>query len=257
MEIRFLGTNNTPSRDSSYTCFLVDEKLAVDAGSVASALTLDEQRKIEAVLVSHGHFDHIRELPSLAFNNAFSRKVIKVFGSKETLELFYSRLSDGKIYPDFVRGSKDFEKNVLELHEVRPLETFVTGAFDVLPVAIPHAASSLGFQISTNGKTVFYTSDTGPGLSEVWQKVSPQLLITELTLPDRMQEFARESRHLCPKLLREELDEFKRQKGYLPRVLAAHRNPEFEAEIEHDIKDAFTGLQVDIDLARTAKTFTV
>lgn len=257
MNIRFLGTHNTLSRDSRYTCFLIDGVLGVDAGSIASALTFAEQRKIEAVLLSHGHYDHIRELPALAFNSVLSDKAIRIYGTKETLELFSSRFSDGKIYPDFIHGTPHFEKPVLELHEVRALEPFATGEYEVLPVKIPHNPSSVGYEITKDGKRLFYTSDTGPGLAEVWRNISPDLLITELTVPDRLLEFARESHHLCPGLLREELEEFQRQKGYLPQVLAAHRNPEFDPEIAQDIKQVFQGWTADVSLAVTGKDIPV
>ncbi len=257
MNIRFLGTHNTLSRDSRYTCFVVDGVLGVDAGSIASQLTFEEQRKIEAVLLSHGHYDHIRELPALAFNNVLSAKAIRIYGTKETLDIFSSRLSDGKIYPDFIHGTTHFEKPVLELHEVRALEPFAAGEYSVLPVKIPHNPSSVGYEITKEGKRLFYTGDTGPGLADVWRNISPDLIITELTVPDRLLEFARESRHLCPGLLREELEELQRQKGYLPRVLAAHRNPEFEPEIAQDIKKVFQDLPVDMILAISDEIYTI
>lgn len=257
MNIRFLGTHNTLSRDSRYTCFLIDGVLGVDAGSLASALTFAEQRKIEVVLLSHGHYDHIRELPALAFNNVLSPRALQIYGTKETLDLFSSRFSDGKIYPDFIHGTAHFEKPVLELHEVRPLKPFAAGKYDVLPLKIPHAPSSVGYEITKDGKRLFYTGDTGPGLAEVWRNSSPDLLITELTVPDRLLEFARESHHLCPGLLREELEEFRRQKGYVPRVLAVHRNPEFEPEIARDIKQVFQDQTADINLAVAGEIYTI
>ena len=257
MNIRFLGTHNTVSADSRYTSFLIDGVIGVDAGSIASSLTLEEQRKINAVLLSHGHYDHIRELPTLAFNNVLRENAIKVYGTRLTLDLFYDRLSDGKIYPDFVHGTAHFEKPVLELKEAAEPERFDVSGYSVLAVKIPHNPSSIGFEIEKDAGRLFYTSDTGPGLSEAWPRVKPDLLITELTLPDRLLDFARDSHHLCPKLLRLELEEFRRLKGYLPRVLAAHRNPEFEPEILRDLNLAFEGFPADVSLAETDRTYYV
>ena len=51
------------------TCgFLLNDRLVVDAGTVGSRLYLEEQRRIRVVLLTHLHFDHIRELPTLADN---------------------------------------------------------------------------------------------------------------------------------------------------------------------------------------------
>ena len=65
MEIRVLGAHMLESRDTRHTCFLIDNVMALDAGSLASALTVSEQAKVAAVLLTHRHFDHIRDLPTL------------------------------------------------------------------------------------------------------------------------------------------------------------------------------------------------
>lgn len=69
MIIRFLGTHNAESKDTKLVSFVIDDVLAVDAGSLASELTFSEQKKIKSILLSHGHYDHIRGVPSFAFNN--------------------------------------------------------------------------------------------------------------------------------------------------------------------------------------------
>ena len=111
MIIRFLGTHNAESRDSRLASLLIDGVLALDAGSLTSELSLDEQDKIKAVLLSHGHYDHIRDIPALAFNN--SHRTTRVLATPETLEVLASHLLDGVIYPKFIekllqKGIKKF-----------------------------------------------------------------------------------------------------------------------------------------------------
>ena len=43
--LRFLGTHNAESRDTRLVSFLIDEVLAVDAGSLVSELTFAEQAR--------------------------------------------------------------------------------------------------------------------------------------------------------------------------------------------------------------------
>ena len=51
------------------TCsFLLNGTLLLDAGTVASKLSLSEQGQIRHIILSHLHFDHIKELPTLADN---------------------------------------------------------------------------------------------------------------------------------------------------------------------------------------------
>ena len=46
------------------TCFLIDESVAVDAGSIALALTTEQRQKVRDIIVTHPHMDHIASLPN-------------------------------------------------------------------------------------------------------------------------------------------------------------------------------------------------
>ena len=65
MEVRVLGAHKLESLETRHTCFLIDDVLGLDAGSLASSLSLEEQTRIKAVLLTHQHFDHIRDIPTL------------------------------------------------------------------------------------------------------------------------------------------------------------------------------------------------
>ena len=56
--------------------------------------------------------------------------------------------------------------------------------------------------------------------------------------------------HLCPQSLKEELVEFRRVKGYLPRVVAVHLSPLAEDEIRRELAEVAVELGADITLGR-------
>ena len=255
MKIRFLGTHNTESKHSKLATFLVDGILAVDAGSLTSELTFTEQKKIKAVLLSHGHYDHIKDLPAFAFANS-SRKT-PVFGTKETLQIFSSHLADGLIYPEFASEESFLAKSVLELHPVEPYQTFNVQGYDILPVPVQHPISAIGFEIAKDGKRIFYTGDSGRGLGSVWQHISPELLITDLTFPSRLMAVAQDSGHMCLEMLKNELTEFRRIKGYLPRVILVHLSPQYESDIARDVKKVAKELSLSISLATEGQELVV
>ncbi len=133
----------------------------------------------------------------------------------------------------------------MEPHKTEQIE-----GYSVLAVPVNHLVPAVGYQItSPDGKAVFYTGDTGPGLADCWEGVSPQLLVTEVTAPDRYQEFAKESGHLTPSLLKQELNSFLGIKGYLPQVIVVHMNPRLEKEIEAEIAAIARDLNSPITLA--------
>ena len=249
MLIKFLGAHNSESKDTSFVSFLIDDILAVDAGSIASNLSFSEQRKIKAILLTHGHYDHIRDIPSFAFNN-FDH-TIKVFAPNHTLNILSSHLVDGIIYPEFTKKIPFFlEKPTLKYV---PLETFMTiniEGYKVLTLPVNHTITTVGFQItSADGKKIFYTGDTGPGLSALWQHISPNLIIVDVTFPNKLENRAINSAHLCPKFLKKELIEFHNIKGYFPQVFIIHLSPNFEKEIKNEIKDISKELKIPINIA--------
>ncbi len=102
-----------------------------------------------------------------------------------------------------------------------------------------HSVPSVGYQItSPQGKSFFYSGDTGNGLQDCWQHISPDLLVVEVTAADEYINSAREIKHLTPALLKEEMTSFHKIKGYLPQIITVHmfpHNPEKE-EIIAELK---------------------
>jgi len=248
MIIRFLGTHNAESKNTRLVSFLIDDVLAVDAGSLVSELTFPEQKKIKAILLSHGHYDHIRAIPAFAFNN--SDRTTKVIATSKTLEILSSHLIDGVVYPKFTSEASFLRKATLQLVSVEPLVRQEIEGYDILAVPVRHNLDGVGFEItSRDRKTLFYTGDTGPGLSSIWGNISPQLIITDVTWPNNLANAAKDAGHLCPEMLKEELIEFRRVNNYLPRVAVIHVSPQHEPEIEEEVREVAKSLGASIDIA--------
>jgi ribonuclease BN (tRNA processing enzyme) len=247
--IRFLGTHNEESRDTRLVSLLVDDILAVDAGNLASELTFAEQEKIRAILLSHGHYDHIRSVPAFAFNNYL--KLTKVFATRATLQILASHLVDGLIYPKFTEKNSFLEKPALELVRLEAFKPQDVEGYQVTAVPLNHPIETVGFAItSPGGKRLLYLTDTGPGLDALWEHVSADLLIVDTTYPNRLEKTAWDAGHLCPKLLKKELVSFRQVGGYLPRVILIHMNPRLEGEIRDEVKKVSEELGISIELAK-------
>jgi Cft2 family RNA processing exonuclease len=247
MIIRFLGTHNAESKNTRLVSFLVDNVLAVDAGSLVSELTFPEQKKIKAILLSHGHYDHIRAVPAFAFNN--SDRTTKVIATKKTLEILSSHLIDGVVYPEFTSEASFLRKATLKLVPLEPLKPRNIEGYKVKAVPVQHNLDGVGLEITSGDKTLFYTGDTGPGLSSIWANISPQLIITDLTWPNSLASAAQDAGHLCPEMLKKELIEFNGVNNYLPRVTAIHVSPQHELEIEKEVGDVARSLGISINIA--------
>ena len=247
MIIRFLGTHNAESRNTRLVSFLIDDVLAVDAGSLASELTFSEQEKIRAILLSHGHYDHISAVPAFAFNN--SDRTTRVIATQKTLDVLSSHLIDGVVYPEFTSEASFLQKATLELVPLEPFKPRNVEGYRVRAVPVQHNLDGVGFEITSGDRTLFYTGDTGPGLSSVWSNISPQVIITDLTWPNSLFDAAKDAGHLCPEMLKEELIEFRRVNDYLPKVTVIHLSPQHEPEIEKEVGEVARSLGTSIDIA--------
>jgi ribonuclease BN (tRNA processing enzyme) len=256
MKITILGAHDIDSSASRCVSLLIDGKVAIDAGGLTSGLSLEAQRQVKAIFLTHQHYDHIRDIPGIALNFRHSGESFNLFAPRPVYDALLSHFFDGVIYPKFLEtpaGNPTVKFTIVD--DARPV---VVEGYQVLLVPVKHAVPSVGYMVtSPDGKALFFTGDTGPGLGEVWQKVTPGLLIIECTLSNRHASRAIEPKHLTPDSLGEELLMFRRLKGYLPRVVVIHMEPEDEAEIRvelewlsgeigHPIAIASEGMQIEL-----------
>lgn len=234
MNIQVLGAHNCESQNSKLISLLIDDNIAIDAGSLTSSLSFSAQQKLKAILLTHQHYDHIRDVPAIAMNFALNGTTINIYSIQPVYDALATHLLDGKLYPKFLeqpQGNPTIKFTIVEPYQTEQIE-----GYNILAVPVNHTDPTVGYQItSPDGKIALYTGDTGPGLAECWGYVSPQLLITEVTAPDRYEEFGKEKGHLTPSLLKQELTVFRELKGYLPPVVVVHMNPRLEKEIETEI----------------------
>lgn len=247
MNIQILGAHNIESENSRLVSLLIDEVLAVEASAITSSLSFPAQQKLKAVLLTHQHYDHNRDIPALGMNFLIHENTIDVYSTPVVYEALAAHLLNDVLYPNFMK--KPEQKPAIRFKTIEPGKTEKVHDYSVLPVTVNHNVATVGYQITAaDGKTVFFTSDTGPGLADCWRQVSPEMLITEVTMPDSFEEFAHQAGHLTPGLLKQELESFLDIKGYLPRVILVHMNPLEEKQIEAEIADVARTLNAKIQL---------
>ena len=66
MKLKVLGCSGGELPGHRTTCFLVDGALAIDAGALTASLPLEELLGIDDILLTHSHFDHVKDIPLLA-----------------------------------------------------------------------------------------------------------------------------------------------------------------------------------------------
>jgi len=248
MEIQVLGAHNCESEGTKLVSLLVDDVLAIDAGGLTSALSFERQQKLEAILLTHQHYDHIRDVPAIAMSLYLRSRTVNICSTQVVYDALLSHLMNGELYPNFLERPE--ANPTLTFTIMEPYKPERIGGYSILAVPVKHQVPTVGYQItSPDGKIVFCTGDTGPGLADCWRQVSPQLLVIDVTAPNRLEEFGRSSGHLTPRLLQRELVDFREIRGYLPQVVLVHMNPNLEGEIAEEAAAVARALGGSITLA--------
>jgi cAMP phosphodiesterase len=232
VKLRVLGCygGNTPGL--GMTAFLVDDALALDAGWVSEALTLDEQVRVKDVLISHSHLDHTCSLPFLIDNNfsapGFS---LRIHAIPEVIAAMKDHLFNNATWPDFTCLPNDMTP-VLKLISIEEETPFEIGGLEVTAVRVSHIVPTTGFVVQDRAGGVAFSSDTGP-TERFWQVVDGldrlSAVITETSFPNELQHIADISGHLTPATLAQELEKLHRDVpvylyGAKPKHLSAIRN---------------------------------
>jgi len=249
MKVQILGAHNLESQDTRCISLLVDDILAIDAGALTSSLSFPAQQKLKAVLLTHQHYDHTRDIPALGMNFFMHGSTIDVYSTAPVRDALLEHLLNDSLYPNFME--KPPEKPSIKFNELKPGRTETVAGYKVLAVSVNHAVPTVGYEVTApDGKKLFYTADTGPGLDECWRQVSPDLLIIEVTALNKWAQFSLGSGHLTAGMLQKELESLRKLKGGLPQIVTVHMNPLDEPEIKKELNAVAAALHTEIKLGR-------
>ena len=213
MKIRVLGCSGAIAAGYKTTAFLLDDDILIDAGTGVGDLPLEELARIDHILVSHSHLDHVLGIPLLAdsvlrLRAQAGRPPIQIHALAATLNALRAHIFNGIIWPDFTR-LPSAEQPVLSLHPFEIGERLLINGRTIEVLSALHTVPAVGFAVDGGndaGLWVF-TGDTGPNPA-LWQRLA-QLkvahLVIETAFSDEETRLADLSRHLCPAALGREL----------------------------------------------------
>src|SRR5262245_36266277 len=163
MRLRVLGCAGGSAPGAQLSCYLVDDVLAVDAGALTTALDFPAQRRVQDVLLTHGHLDHVWTLP-LFLANRFGGPPVRcrLHGSVYTLETVRKSLFNDRIWPDFT----DAVRHDVPLVAFRPIEPGAVahiGTHEISAFRLEHAVPSQGYRIRADGTSLLVCGDTKTG----------------------------------------------------------------------------------------------
>lgn len=234
MRIRVLGSYGGESRDCRTTCLLINEALALDAGSLTRILTLDQQLAVRTIVLSHSHVDHTCCLPFFVENvYSTTETPIDVYAGKATIAAVRDHLFNDAAWPDFTRLPSD-RSPALRFHEIAAGVAFELAGVRLTPIPVNHPVPTFGFLLEGEAGSVLWSSDTGP-TAELWKVANAaadlRAVCLDTSFDNALQTVADASGHLTPRALERELAKLERR---VP-VLLHHLKPPSVARIHDEV----------------------
>lgn len=233
MKLRVLGSAGAEFPDFRPPGFLIDDQLLLDAGTIGSVLTEEEQWGLQNIFITHSHLDHIRAIPALADNIIIKnlRHTVRVFSIQEVISAMREHLFNNIIWPDFsVIPSPD--SPVITFETIDSGVEYSVSEYRIRAIPVNHTVPAVGYRVCKGSTTLVYTGDTGP-TEEIWQYVNGiDALIVEVSFPNSMEAMALMTKHLTCSLLSVELKKIAR----LPkRIFITHPKPQYYDIIRTEI----------------------
>ena len=216
-------------RESQLQCltsFLIDERLAVDGGSIGFALSPDQMNSVGAIVITHSHNDHITSLP-IFVAEAFTtlKHPITVYGTEDVIAALRQYIFNDRVWPDFEKiPLMDGSGPTIRFEVLAPRRTVTIAGMNVTPVPVNHIVPTIGLIVERDGVTVAFTSDTYV-TDEFWDYARAaknlRAVFVDVSFPNEMGKLAAASKHLTPELLVSEMQKLDRE----TQIIAVHIKP--------------------------------
>ena len=225
MKVRVLGCSGAIAKDCRTTSFLIGDSILLDAGTGVGDLTLEEMGKIDHVLLTHSHLDHIAALPlMLDAVSSQRRRPVQVYALAATIAALQTHVFNNVIWPDF-SAIPSAASPFLQY------QAFVSG--DILSIAgvqievLPahHTVPAVGFAVRGDTGWWVFSGDTERNPS-FWNRINTLkvvCLVIETAFSNRERDLARRSLHLSPETFAQELAHIPAAHGY--PIYITHTKP--------------------------------
>jgi ribonuclease BN (tRNA processing enzyme) len=217
------------------TCFLIDDRVTVDAGSIGLALTESQRRTVRDVIVTHPHMDHIASLP-IFVDDLFGEltEPIRIHGTQEVIDLLERDVFNDNVYPKFAQ-LRNQHGEVMKYVPFTCGQEFTVAHLRVIASPVNHIVPTVGLLVSDGKSTVAFSSDTAE-TDELWAMVNRaktlDALFIEASFPNAMRELAHASKHLTPEMVKQELHKLNHN-GI--EILAVHLKPAYRQKLVEEI----------------------
>lgn len=234
MQIKILGCSGGIGGARRTMSLLLDDEIAIDAGSGLGDLSLEQMARIDHVFLTHAHLDHSGFLPLLADAAAFLRqRPLEVHALAQTITALRENMLNGILWPDYsVKPSR--ENPYLRFHPLAVGQAVALGERRITALPALHAVPGVGYRIDSGAASFVYSGDTTlcPAFWEALNGIDNlACLMIEATFLNANRRAAAESGHMTAELLAQRLATLRQPVQLLIAHMESGREQESMAEV--------------------------
>lgn len=182
--------------DQYLTCFIINETLAIDAGSLGLGITLAQQEMIRDIFLTHCHIDHVAGLPMLLENvYGCGFPPVMIHAHPDVHASLQSDLFNQRLYPNLDHLNPPF----CRYQTLMPNDPVIVNDLQITGVFVEHPVTTYAYRIEATEGAVLIITDTSitPVIDDIIAR-TPQLrgVFLECAFPNGMEGLAKVSGHL-------------------------------------------------------------
>jgi len=247
IRLRILGCSGGiggPTRRT--TSYALNDTVLIDAGTGVGDLSLDELARIDHVVLTHAHLDHIACLPLMADSVIALRTTpLQVWALPDVIGILAKHVFNDLVWPDFTK-IPDPSNPFVTLNPLPTDRPLKVAGLQFTPLPASHGIPACGYRVERDGVALAFSGDTGD-CPAFWEKLEGddalRAVVVECSYPSRMADMALLTMHMDESSLKDRL-------AALPASTAAiliHRKPGLEDEIMREWQH-WHALHADCDL---------
>lgn len=207
MRLKILGCGGNALADMYTTSALLDDKIALDAGTGLHRLQPYQILDVKDVIITHSHLDHIAMLSFWVDLHTINGSNVTVHCLPETADALRSGIFNNNLWPNMENININ-NKPALRFNTVTPFETFtVADSVDITPIPVMHGIPTIGCVLHGEEENFVFCSDMIDAPDDTWKYLSRldkfKRMSMEISFSDGMETIAEQSHHLTPAMLGE------------------------------------------------------
>jgi len=238
-QITVLGAYGSKSNGFETSSFYLNSKNVIDAGNLLKPLE-KASADIENIWLTHSHLDHIHDIAYILDNYfALRKKSLNIIGLPSTIQALKKHFFNDLIWPDFSKiAMLNLKEMTLTYEEVKLDVKYSIGESEYIKAfKTDHTVPSCGYIYTKDETSILISADTYSlenVITEIENDNTINAMVLECSFPSEMEQLAKESKHLTPKLLFNKLQSLQRDDLSL---YINHIKPTFLKKIKKEIEE--------------------